>query len=249
MGGRRRLHGAIGARRRTVREGPAFDRRPRPEPPLHHAFSPKTDHQVVRLRVTAATPAGQEVPRAAHRLVQARTKAGCRAHADPRHEEPAGRDGFTSLRRSLGLRQDQSGDADSAGRLPWLEGRTVGDDICWMRPARRGRVCTRSIRKAGFRRRPGTSANPTRYDMDPARHHLHQRRRDRRQPAVVEGLQRPCPCSAIDWRNEYDSEALLAHPNSPPWPSSAVVFAAWPRTRAACRSARSLAAGASSSRR
>ena len=98
-------HGRCGAgphrARRQLREGAAFGRRTRPQPPLHHAFPRGAHDQVVRLRLRWQRPAGQEVPRAAHRKPPGpqRRLAG-RAHADPRHREPAGARPITSPRRS-----------------------------------------------------------------------------------------------------------------------------------------------------
>ena len=63
--------------RRDLREGPALDRRARPQPSLHHAFPRGADDQVVRLRLRWQRPAGQEVPRPAHRQPPGqRRKAG-----------------------------------------------------------------------------------------------------------------------------------------------------------------------------
>src|SRR5437870_1614558 len=63
------------------------------------------------------------MPCPAHRLGDgARPRLARRAHADPRHAVSGGREELHRRGVSLGLRQDQPGDADSAASLQRLEG-------------------------------------------------------------------------------------------------------------------------------
>ncbi len=118
--------GARGARphraRRPVREGPALDRRARPGAPLHHALPGVARDPELRLGIRRQCAARQEMPCASHReLAGARRGLARRAHADRRRREPAGRDALPRLRLPVGLRQDESRDADPAGLDARLE--------------------------------------------------------------------------------------------------------------------------------
>ena len=102
--------------RRQFRQGTALDRRTRPESPLHHAFPRRALHRELRLRLRRQRAARQEMPRAAHReLAGARRGLARRAHAHRRHRKSAGRNALHRRGVPVGLRQDQSRDADSAG--------------------------------------------------------------------------------------------------------------------------------------
>src|ERR1700680_3636746 len=107
--------------RRGFRARAALGRRARSRAPLHHALSRGTRDRKLRLRLRRQRAARQEVPRAADRqLAGAHRGLARRAHADRGPAEPARRDALSRLRLSIGLRQDQSRHADSAGFAPGL---------------------------------------------------------------------------------------------------------------------------------
>ncbi len=185
-------HGRAGARphraRRQLREGPALDRRPEPRPPLHHAFPGGALDQEHRFGLRRQCAARQEMPCAAHRQL-AGTHRGLarRAHADRGHREPARRGALHRRGVSVGLRQDQPRHAHSARHHAGLEG---VDHRRGHRVAARGQrwPAARNQPRGGLLRRgPGHQPQdqPQRLRDDPPRHDLHERGRDRRQPAVV----------------------------------------------------------------
>ena len=121
---------------------------------------------------------------------QARTRRlARRAHAHRRHRESARRNALRRRRVSVRVRQDQSRDADSAAelsrsRLESLDRRRrhLLDDA-----RRRWAPVGDQSRSRIFRRRAGHQRvdESERAGDDQARCDLHQRRRHRRQPAVV----------------------------------------------------------------
>src|SRR6266853_1862909 len=107
--------------RRGFRARLALRRRARSRAPLHHALSRGTRDRELRLRLRRQRAARQEVPRAADRqLAGAHRGLARRAHADRGPAEPARRDALSRLRLPIGVRQDQSRHADSAGFVPGL---------------------------------------------------------------------------------------------------------------------------------
>ena len=145
-------HGPSGARahraRRHVREGLAFHRRARSEPPLHHAFPRRAVDQEFWVRIRRQRAAWKEMP-CALRIAswQARTEGWLAEHMlIVGIENPQRRDALPRVRISLGMRQDQSRHADSARRATkgWKVW-TVGDDIAWLHPGKgRKALCHQS---------------------------------------------------------------------------------------------------------
>ncbi len=90
---------------------------------IHRPIPRGPCHRLVRLGLWRQRAAWQEMLFAAHRL-DPRARAGLarRAHADPRRREPEGREDLRRGGLSVGVRQDQSGDAGAARGFRRLEG-------------------------------------------------------------------------------------------------------------------------------
>ena len=153
-------------------------------------FPEEPCHLVLRLRLRRQRAARQEVLRAAHRLRHgARRGLAGRTHADPRRRISARRKDLRRRRLPERLRQDQPRHADPAarpsraGRSPPSATTSPGSSRGTGRPA-----STRSTRKpASSASRPAPPRRPTPNAMDIAqgKHHLHQRRADRRRRRLV----------------------------------------------------------------
>ena len=108
---------------KTFVKGLALDRRARPRAPLHRALPRGAHDHELRLGLRRQRAARQEVPRAAHReLSGAHRRLARRAHADRRRAEPRRRHALSRVRVPVGVRQDESRDADSAREPARLEG-------------------------------------------------------------------------------------------------------------------------------
>ena len=148
----------------TLHPVPALARRPQPGPPLRHALPGREHHLVGRLRVWRKCSPRQEVPGAAPGQLDGPLGglAG-RAHADPRPREPGRAGALRDRRVSVGVRQDQPGDAGPAREHAGLEGL---DGRRRHRLAAAGRAtagCGRSTRRTGSSASPpAPAARPTR---------------------------------------------------------------------------------------
>ena len=107
-------------------------------------------------------------------------------------ENPQGEIPLSGLRVSVGLRQDQPRDADSAGELPRLEGvdRRRGHRLAASGPGRPAVRDQSGVRLLRRRARHQREDQPQRLRNHPPRHDLHQRRAHRGQPALVGGAHR-----------------------------------------------------------
>ena len=161
---RRREHVSHDAHRQTgaqthregqdVRQRAPLDGRARPDAPLHHALPRGAHDHELRLGLRRQRVARQEVPRAAHReLPGAHRRLARRAHADRRRAEPRRRHSLSRLRVPIGVRQDQSRDADPA-REPARAGRSGRSAT-----TSRGCISMRTVSCARSIPKPATSAS------------------------------------------------------------------------------------------
>ena len=163
-----------------------------PDHQVHRPLPGNPRDLVLRLRLRRQRPARQEVLRAAHRLDHGprRGLAG-RAHADPRRRIAGRREDLRRRRLPVGLRQDQLRHADSAqdpGRLEDHHHRRrhrldqAARRQGWRHPLLRDQPGSRLLR-----RRPGHLREDQlqRPGHAQGKHHLHQRRADRRRRRLV----------------------------------------------------------------
>ncbi len=143
---------------------------------------------VLRFGLWRQCAAGQEMPGPAHRLGHgARPGMAGRAHADSRHHQSAGAKKLCRGRISQRLRQDQSRHARSACWIRGMESRNRRrghrlDQTPRGRKVLRDQSGGRLFRRCARHQRPQQSQL---HEVDRARHHFHQRRRDARGRRMV----------------------------------------------------------------